>query len=380
MDSSNVIETLNYDYKRVRKKIILLIISSVVLIMISFIMFGKFNNLKEDYIKYSEKSNLNYKVHLKKNNFFEEEYLEKDKQYIANLIDYIQTQFSYNLDNIKNIDEYYYAYGIDATVNVEDKTQKKSIYTAQKNLLPEKISTSNGGIKISEDLKIDYNEYNNLISKFVDVYNLDDTNSTLNVDMYLKIGKTKEEINSAIAEKVASLTIPLTTKTVGIDLSYNLLDSGKESEIFTKVNNGKYGYLVFSIILFVVAIGICIYTMKYFNDTRTDETIYNSKLRRILYTYKSYIQKAELSELNFEGYQTIYIDSFNDLLEIRDTLQEPILMMENKEKTDSHFIIPSKTGILYIYMLGIDTSRKRLAQSNETDDNIARSGAKRYKD
>ena len=46
------------------------------------------------------------------------------------------------------------------------------------------------------------------------------------------------------------------------------------------------------------------------------------------------------------------------MLKIRDTIQEPILMKENKENNSTHFMIPGKTNILYIYELNIDTIKK----------------------
>jgi len=44
---------------------------------------------------YTENSELNYKVYLKENDFFNVRYLEKDNQYIASLIDYIEADFKY---------------------------------------------------------------------------------------------------------------------------------------------------------------------------------------------------------------------------------------------------------------------------------------------
>ena len=48
--------------------------------------------------------------------------------------------------------------------------------------------------------------------------------------------------------------------------------------------------------------------------------------------------------------------SFEDLLQIRDTISEPILMIERKEETD--FLIPSKGNVIYIYKLKIKDLKK----------------------
>ena len=48
------------------------------------------------------------------------------------------------------------------------------------------------------------------------------------------------------------------------------------------------------------------------------------------------------------------------MLEIRDTIQQPILMVENKDKTGVHFIIPSNTKILYAYSLKEEEIAKQI--------------------
>jgi hypothetical protein len=50
----------------------------------------------------SENSNVDYKVYLKENKFYEKDYLEKDNQYIASLINKIETKFRQTIPYIKN--------------------------------------------------------------------------------------------------------------------------------------------------------------------------------------------------------------------------------------------------------------------------------------
>jgi chorismate mutase len=48
------------------------------------------------------------------------------------------------------------------------------------------------------------------------------------------------------------------------------------------------------------------------------------------------------------------LSTFTEMLEIRDTIQSPILMDENEDKTCTHFLIPTNTNILYVYEIKID--------------------------
>ena len=82
------------------------------------------------------------------------------------------------------------------------------------------------------------------------------------------------------------------------------------------------------------------------------------ELKKILNEYHTYIQKVN-NTFDLKGYQLVVIDTFDDMLEIRETLSQPILMVENKEKTGTYFIIPSTTKLLYTYTLIVDKNKKK---------------------
>ena len=57
--------------------------------------------LKRDevyYVHYDDKSDLDYQVALKENQYYDKTYVEKNNQYIASLIDYIDAYFRYDLN------------------------------------------------------------------------------------------------------------------------------------------------------------------------------------------------------------------------------------------------------------------------------------------
>ena len=88
------------------------VVGIVFVLIISIIFFGIYSKRDEVYyVKYDEVSNLSYDVALKENKYYEEDFLEKDRQYIASLIDYINANFKYELD-VKEDLEYQYKYKI----------------------------------------------------------------------------------------------------------------------------------------------------------------------------------------------------------------------------------------------------------------------------
>ena len=49
-----------------------------------------------------------------------------------------------------------------------------------------------------------------------------------------------------------------------------------------------------------------------------------------------------------------YIKASPEMLGIRDTIQSPILMTENRDETMTRFLIPTNTDILYVHEIKVD--------------------------
>ena len=357
------VDTIFVEQARKRNTIIVYTIAIVILIAITFTSFTMYyNKNRKSIIAYKEDSNIDYKVYLKDNDFFKFPYLESNNQYIASLIDYINTDFNYNLSLKEKDVEFDYSYKIIAEVNVEEKDTKKSLYKFNEILLEQNNLKSNGKsiVSINESIKVDYNRYNDIIKNFVSSYSLDNAESTLTVKMYVKvIGSCDEFENDSNNESTISIDIPLTTKTMNIEISDNLVESSDNIMICKKSGRYTVLMLILSITLLALTLFIVYDLIKYIVSHRTANDLYNKELKKILSNYHSYIQKIN-GEFNLRGYQPLKVDTFIDMLEIRDAIRQPILMVENKAKTGVYFIIPSNTKILYIYSIKISDFKEKI--------------------
>jgi len=343
------------------------IIIAVAIFAISLLVIYNQRN-EEQFVKYNEKSNIDYKVYLNDNDFFDGNYLNSNKQYIASLIKYINANFKYELSLEEKNVEYKYSYRIEADVNVKEKGTSNSLYNTTKTILEEKENvTSLNKVTIIENVDIDYNYYNNLIKKFISVYNLNDIESTLNINMYVNVIGTCEDFEEAESqESVMSLSIPLTTKTIAIDISNNLINTENNIMLCKEVYENNIILIVLSIILMILDLIIAICLIRYIIQTRTAEDLYERELKKILNNYSSYIQKLG-NDFDFKEYQLLKVDTFNDMLEIRDTIRQPILMKENQDKTGAYFVIPSNTKLLYVYRLKISDIEREIQNKKEKD-------------
>lgn len=357
---SNEEKRKRLNYRTNRKKWInfqtVLII--ILTIITAFFATTYYRKDRDSYIQYIENSNVDYKVYLKENPTFDEEYLGKDHEtgYIASLIDNIVADFSYELKmDAENVD-YEYSYRVDGVVEIFDKTINQNLYHPTISLVDEKKLTqnSNSNLKINEQVTIDYNYYNGLVQDIIDVYDLYNVTSTLIVTTHISvIGICDAFENNSSNHYSISLKIPLTTQTLGISITSTIPVS--ENKILACNNNdaSKVVFLKSTIISggldFVLIIVLVVYTLL----TRNTDINYERKVKKILSQYKSFIQVLK-NEFVTDGYQVLCLSSIRELLEIRDTLQKPILMKENDDRTASKFMIPTNDNIVYVYEIRVE--------------------------
>ena len=329
--------------------LLILICITLLIGIVSFALYIK--NNKQMIITYNEKSDVDYKVMLKENDFYEKNVIEKDKGYIAKLIDTISADFKYNLDFSKKTN-YSYSYKIDLELDVEDDKNNSNIYHYNENLVTKELTKDKNKLQIDESVKIKYDHYNTLISNFKESYDLRNTISKLNLVLYVSIKDINGSgLNVYNDKRVASLSIPLTENTVSVDVSDDSVNNTNKTINISKPNN-NYELLIigFACIFLSIFYGLCV--LYYKRKTRTAQMIYEKEIKSIMNNYDSYIQKIT-GTYDIGTSQVLKVESFNDMLEIRDTLKQPILMLENESKNGTFFIIPATNSIIYTYALRV---------------------------
>ena len=347
-----------FDYKQNRNKWIrlqALVIAIVTIIAVLFAM-TYYNTSKNYYINYTEEGNVDYKVHLKENEFYEDAVLGSGQMYIASLIDKVVAEFEYEL-NMEEAVNYSYSYKVNARLEVYDRSTGKVIYHPTYEIVPEKIVNIAGAqqsLKIKESAEIDYDTYNQMAQNFVGAYNLLNVDSKVVLEMEIEVLSNCEsfEAENTRNSYVVSLNVPLNTAKVNVNMTSTV--PAAETKILACTQNAnKILFLVLTIIAFVIDALLIAFLVAFVYLTRNTDINYSIKVGRIVSNYKSYIQQI-VNPFNDEGYQILMVNEFVEMLEIRDTLQSPILMNENEDKTCTRFIIPTNTKVLYVYEVKVD--------------------------
>lgn len=331
------------------QKIVLIILS--VVLLLSVIVYVKLD--KDTYVYYTEEGNAIHRAYLQKNDFYEEGYLNGSHAYVSDLVEKMTGDFSYKLTFATDNVNFKYNYRIDAQLEILDVESKAPIYNPIDEILPLTTASSEGNsLSINKIVDIDFQKYDAMAKAYLAEYNLKDTSSTLIVRMYVNVvGESEVFANDRSGEYVTELRIPL-VKTVFKPTVTSTVPAG-EQKILAISGNVKITAKIVAIVLSsldIIALAILVY---YVLSTRNKHVDYRHRVDRIIKNYRSYIQQSA-SFFDMEGYKLIELKTIDELLDIHDTMQRPIISYENADKTATLFFIVTDSGIIYLYEITVD--------------------------
>lgn len=289
---------------------------------------------KKAYLKYQENNEIDYKVYLKKNDFFETEYLEKGKTYITSLIDHINADFSYNIQ-FDNPVSGSYKYYVTATVE-SGKSNSDAKYWSKDYKLTDEGSMNIKELKeyyIHENVDIDYNKFNNILMSFKKTLGLSSASGTLKVYLNVVSDVVGNEIPAVIENKLL-LSLPLSEMT--IEASINSDAPNNVKEVSRVVNSEKLKLYRTLGIVYAVSIGFFVILLIHVTKSKKNLNRYENELKKILNTYDSII--VNVNKLpDMTGYKIIDVSSFEELLDAHGEVRMPINFFKDVRR--SYFVL-----------------------------------------
>ena len=329
----------------------------LVLFVIGFFLLYKSININgEEYINYTESSNLDYKVLLKDNSFYEEKYLGKGMLYVASLIDKIDIDFLYNfnIDEKVNLD---FNYVISGKLSIMDAEGKKVYLTKDYELLPSKTFSlkNEQDHTIIENIVIDYDQYNKLANSFKSTYGLD-TSSKLEIYLNVVKSSNSEKLVDVNVDNNMLIEIPLSERSVSISMDYK--DINRQSKLVRK-SSISIGNVLLALISFVFIAGAFygLYNVvKLLGLLNPKKSKYDKYIDKIMRQYDRLIVKhftcPELS-----NYNVTKIREFNELLDMRDNLKMPIMYYNVTDHEKSYFYIVNHRDLYLLVIKAVDLNK-----------------------
>ena len=335
-----------------------IVLTFLLLFIGAYYLIKSINVLSVINVNYREKSNLDYKVYLKKNEFYDSEYLGKGMSYVASLIDKITANFNYtfDIDKESNID---FDYDITAQLVISD-TSKNNIFLKKEYTLLQNTKENMNSSKqytINKSIDIDYDFYNRIANKFRISYGVD-TRSDLNI--YLNIHEKNSENNPFKLENksVMTLTIPLSEKAINITLDYK--DINKTSQVIknSEIIINNYIYLALSVTLLLIGLLELIHLINLLLLTKTKKTNYDKYITKILNEYDRLIVETTTGP-NINDKNIIKINTFNELLDVRDNLKLPIKYFVVSKHQKCEFYIDHEKEVYILTIKEVDMEDKK---------------------
>lgn len=344
------------EYKVNRQKWMLIqVIAIVVVIAMALGMFLIYDRMSQTYyIEYTESSKIDYRVEYAPNEFFDDTVQGSGQAYIAYLIKGMEADFAYAMNmGVSNVD-FDYKHNVEATLLIADKDTGDAYYTVTDELVP---LSSEGckakGVDVCQSVDIDYQHYNRIAKDFVNTYNLKNASCTLIVKLNVEVVSTSKQFEQDNENTYSTaLYIPLAVDTFSVEVSSSVPEGESKILAYKGADSRKFFHvagIVFSVMAVLQSVALAVYL----HLTKNEDVTYAARVRRIVSSYGSFIQRV-LGGFDTEGYQVIAVASFTELLGIRDTLQAPILMTENRDETMTQFFIPTNNNLLYVYAVKVD--------------------------
>lgn len=326
---------------------VLLLLSFTTFLLFSFTAFS-FDEKKV--IDYQGNSNLDYKVYLKENDFYEMPYLGKNKVYVASLIDYINVFFNYQF-HINDTIPISFKYDVVAKLEIKDEALENIYYEKEYNLLTnEAMLDQNNSYSFNKDVKIDYAYYNNLANKFKNSYGVDTVSSLI---VSLKVHKDAKEGDILLSDEVATLSIPLSEKSVNIKLVTNDVNETNNFTITPKLSLTNIKNLIISIIFLIISIFLTIKLIHYISLLNSKKSPYDKFINKVLKEYDRLIVISRTMPPLAE-FRIIEIDSFQELLDVRDNLKMPIMYYNVTSHQKCYFYIRYEDSIYLLKIKAVD--------------------------
>ena len=343
--------------KNIKKEKLSLIFGLCIFFFCLFVIMGlklitnslSINNNEKLY--FQEKGNVKYSVCLKDNDFFEDECLNPDMSYVASLIKNISLDYNYqfngNIDNLVNSIDY----EVVAKLTIENNDTKTKYYEKEYVLVPKTTdSVKNNGTLYNLDKKvnIDYEYYNSIATNFKSQYGVD---SQSYLEVYLN---TYNNVNSKYKDiptsAQISVRIPLSQK--AIEIKFNTQEVNKSIDKYiTSKNIVINGYLIFIVGITFLFTSLIFLFFIFMIIKKYAKTIskYDKFINKILKEYDRLIVETTTFPDEKE-YNVLIINSFNELVDVRDNLRSPIMFYNIKDHKMSKFYILNNNN-LYLYIV-----------------------------
>ncbi len=298
-------------------------------------------NSEQEVVTFREFSSAQYNVCLSANQQYNTSCLTEDLTYDSTIVDTINAHFRYDVNFSSDI-SYNMYYHVDAVTRIYDKNDVNKVLYTSTDTLKKKVALGDisNSISFETDVILDYQKYNTGAVFYQKRYFL---NSNANVEIILYL----DEPNNS--RRIGSLIVPLGTPE--FEIQKNVVSNTNGSVAVDGNFWNRYNAIcaLIASILIIIALFLLYRTTLLVLRVTSNRSEYQQRLESILREYDRIIVIAR------DGYESNYVkeivklDTFEDLLDVRNELLKPIIYSRINE-VKSEFLVEDDEK-LYKYVL-----------------------------
>lgn len=280
-----------------------------------------------------------YQVHLKENSFYQEKALPSHQYYVTEAIDSLEFQFQYQYQQEK-LEKLFYRYRIrlELIVLARDKDQKAQEIWKRSIPLTENFEKEQTGnsYTIEETVLIPLKQYQDLVSMYEKKYHL-------SVRGLLKVFL---EVEAKGKTDTIEVEIPITDTIMTVSENYE-----EESVSLNQEKEKKN-----SLILYLLPLPFILLFFLPRKKKRSTQERYQKNLKRVLKEYRTFLI-AILDKPPIENLKEISLTKMEDLVNIAEETNSPILYYQEKQKTTFYLLFHD---FVYCYTISMESKQGTL--------------------
>lgn len=306
-------------------------------------------------VSYTNAGNIDYKVYLKPNDFYEKAYLDKNMVYVTSLIKSINIDFSYQFATSEAINADF-NYDVIGTLQLSDDSGANVYYSKDYTLLKNKQAKieKNNMYSVKESIVVDYDYYNNLANKFKSSYGIDASSNFV----------IKFKVNSNVADKGINdsknmtVTIPLSQRAINIKYDTSGINDSRDvtTESTFKLSNKLF--VAIAAVLFILSVACLLKFLEMAFLALGKKSEYDKYLDNIFKNYDRLIVETKTMP-RFDDKNIIKIEKFEELLDARDTLKQPIMYFNISSHNKCYFYINRGRDVYLTVIKAVDLEEKK---------------------
>ncbi len=333
--------------------IVLLIVFSFIFLHASYNIVTLLLEIKdnENNMVYSNSTKVDYKVFINDNEFVSEKILKAGETYISSITDKINMTMEYNFASSEKID-LNYTYKVYATIhgyyneNPIEKYNNPIIWKKKFIINEGESKIINGGDKfnIKENFDINWIFFNETVNKFKENFMIPIL-SRLEIKMDIKINgyNNNYKLND---DKSIVAYLPLTEQVFNVD---TLLEDTEEKIIqsndISVIQSNQRKIVMYSIIVVILSF-LIIFTISRIMSFSKNKS-FHKKIEEIKKNYNELVVETN-NMINIKGLKPIAITSFDEMLNLAESLMSPIMFYEETNYACFYIV---KSDVIYMFVL-----------------------------